>query len=156
MRVPSSSHCAAALRIGRLARDLMDAEFTEVLVELDGFKVSIGGDYHETLLWVSGAGPAVVRELSQRVQADAILQHEFGNAQLVELKAAGFLSEEIPVIPLDEVIETAQRVAAQMPRELRCTALGGLSTTQTSLAIEQELAARKIAAGGSQCSCLSR
>ena len=35
MRGPSSSHCAAALRIGRLARDLMDGKFTEVLVEFD-------------------------------------------------------------------------------------------------------------------------
>ncbi|MES2595581.1 MAG: L-serine ammonia-lyase, iron-sulfur-dependent, subunit alpha [Verrucomicrobiota bacterium] len=35
MRGPSSSHCAAALRIGRLARDLMDADITEVLVEFD-------------------------------------------------------------------------------------------------------------------------
>ena len=35
MRGPSSSHCAAALRIGRLARDLMGGEFGEVLVEFD-------------------------------------------------------------------------------------------------------------------------
>jgi L-serine dehydratase len=35
MRGPSSSHCAAALRIGRLARDLMAGEITEVLVEFD-------------------------------------------------------------------------------------------------------------------------
>jgi L-serine dehydratase len=35
MRGPSSSHCAAALRIGRLARDLMDGEITDVLVEFD-------------------------------------------------------------------------------------------------------------------------
>ena len=35
MRGPSSSHCAAALRIGRLARDLMGGEFNEVLVEFD-------------------------------------------------------------------------------------------------------------------------
>jgi L-serine dehydratase len=35
MRGASSSHCAAALRIGRLARDLMDAEITSVLVEFD-------------------------------------------------------------------------------------------------------------------------
>ena len=52
------------------------------------------------------------------------------------------------VIPLDEVIETARRVAGQMPRELRCTALGGLSTTPTSLAITQSLAAKKAAACG--------
>src|SRR5687767_12951879 len=35
MRGSSSSHCAAALRIGRLARDLMDADLTRVLVEFD-------------------------------------------------------------------------------------------------------------------------
>src|SRR5512140_3945952 len=35
MRGPSSSHCAAALRIGRLARDLMDGDIQEVLVEFD-------------------------------------------------------------------------------------------------------------------------
>jgi L-serine dehydratase len=33
MRGPSSSHCAAAVRIGRLARDLMGGEISEVLVE---------------------------------------------------------------------------------------------------------------------------
>ncbi|MHB1034385.1 MAG: L-serine ammonia-lyase, iron-sulfur-dependent, subunit alpha [Pirellulales bacterium] len=56
-----------------------------------------------------------------------------------------------PVIPLDEVIETAKRVGAQMPRELRCTALGGLSTTATSLAIEKSLTAKKEASCGSAC-----
>jgi L-serine dehydratase len=58
-----------------------------------------------------------------------------------------------PVIPLDEVIETAQRVAGQMPRELRCTAMGGLSITPTSKAIELRLAAKKAASFGSGCAC---
>src|SRR5210317_220919 len=35
MRGPSSSHSAASLRIGRLARDLMEGELTEVVVEYD-------------------------------------------------------------------------------------------------------------------------
>ena len=35
MRGPSSSHCAASLRIGRLARDLMDSQIDEVLIEFD-------------------------------------------------------------------------------------------------------------------------
>lgn len=52
------------------------------------------------------------------------------------------LADFDPVIPLDEVIATARRVAEQMPRELRCTALGGLSITPTSLALEKQLAAR--------------
>ncbi len=44
-----------------------------------------------------------------------------------------------PVIPLDEVIETMDRVGRSLPRELRCTALGGLSITQTSKEIEARL-----------------
>jgi L-serine dehydratase len=35
MRGPSSSHCAAAVRIGSLARDLMGGEFDEVLIQFD-------------------------------------------------------------------------------------------------------------------------
>ena len=35
MRGPSSSHCAAALRIGRMALDLMDKNLNRVLVEFD-------------------------------------------------------------------------------------------------------------------------
>ncbi|MEL7266164.1 MAG: L-serine ammonia-lyase, iron-sulfur-dependent, subunit alpha, partial [Planctomycetota bacterium] len=35
MRGPSSSHCAAALRIGRMARDLMNGKIQTVLVEFD-------------------------------------------------------------------------------------------------------------------------
>jgi L-serine dehydratase len=64
------------------------------------------------------------------------------------------LADYDPVIPFDEVIETAQRVAGQMPRELRCTALGGLSITKTSLAIEEKLAAKKAAPCGTpSCGC---
>jgi L-serine dehydratase len=44
-----------------------------------------------------------------------------------------------PVIPLDEVIEAMDRVGRALPRELRCTALGGLSITPTSRAIEARL-----------------
>ena len=50
-----------------------------------------------------------------------------------------------PVIPLDEVIDAARRVAGQMPRELRCTALGGLSITPAAQAL-------KPGCGGFSCS----
>jgi L-serine dehydratase len=43
------------------------------------------------------------------------------------------------VIPLDEVIDTMDRVGRSIPMELRCTALGGLSITPTSKAIEKKL-----------------
>ena len=43
------------------------------------------------------------------------------------------------VIPLDETIAAAKAVAERMPREHRCTALGGLAVTPTSLAIQKRL-----------------
>lgn len=58
-----------------------------------------------------------------------------------------------PVIPFDEVVQTAKRVALQMPRELRCTNLGGLSLTPTSQAIEARLAANKAAGCQAGCGC---
>jgi L-serine dehydratase len=53
------------------------------------------------------------------------------------------LADYDSVIPLDEVIESAKRVAAHMPRELRCTALGGLSITKAARNLERKLATRK-------------
>ena len=35
MRGPSSSHCAASLRIGRICRDLMDGEIKTVIIQYD-------------------------------------------------------------------------------------------------------------------------
>ena len=44
-----------------------------------------------------------------------------------------------PVIPLGEVLDAMDRVGKSLPCELRCTALGGLSTTNTSLKIAKDL-----------------
>jgi L-serine dehydratase len=49
------------------------------------------------------------------------------------------LADYDPVIPLDEVIATMAQVGPSLPHELRCTALGGLSITPTSKAIERRL-----------------
>ena len=45
-----------------------------------------------------------------------------------------------PVIPLDETIAAAKSVAERMPREHRCTSLGGLAATPTAKALEKRLA----------------
>ena len=57
-----------------------------------------------------------------------------------------------PLIPLDEVVDAAKAVAERMPREHRCTSLGGLAATPTSLRIEQRLAAAK-GGGCAGCGC---
>ena len=46
------------------------------------------------------------------------------------------------VIPFDEVVGAARRVSHNMPREHRCTSLGGLATTPTAIRLSAELAAR--------------
>jgi L-serine dehydratase len=57
-----------------------------------------------------------------------------------------------PLIPLDEVIDAAKHVSESMPREHRCTSLGGLAITPTSLEIERKLASLKGKGCGS-CHC---
>jgi hypothetical protein len=56
------------------------------------------------------------------------------------------------VIPFDEVVDAAKTVAERMPREHRCTALGGLSDTPTSRSIEKRLAAAR-GCGSGGCGC---
>ena len=51
------------------------------------------------------------------------------------------------LIPLDEVLDAHREISESMARELRCTALGGLSITPTSKAIELQLL-RASARGG--------
>jgi len=51
------------------------------------------------------------------------------------------LADYSMVIPLDEVIDTMDAVGKSLPSELRCTALGGLSITPASKAIDKRLQA---------------
>jgi L-serine dehydratase len=50
------------------------------------------------------------------------------------------LADYDPVIPLDEVIGAMDEVGRMLPSALRCTALGGLSMTAASKAMEKHLA----------------
>jgi len=43
------------------------------------------------------------------------------------------------LVPLDEVLQAFDKVGRSLPRELRCTALGGLSVTKTAQQIEASL-----------------
>lgn len=51
------------------------------------------------------------------------------------------------LIPFDEVVVAMNKVAHQIPRELRCTNLGGLSITPTAHSIAEKLA------GNASCGC---
>jgi L-serine dehydratase len=228
MRGPSSSHCAAALRIGRLARDLMDGEITEVLVEfdragslptthesqgsdmglfggllgweadderlpesakalaeagiklrietvdvgdphpntyrltlknsrethsliaistgggmmvvlsIDGVTLHMDGGYHETLIWVP-IGTAA------HFEADEVIVHNLGNAQLIQVKSDRFVGSEVSLTTkrLSPVLPVPSRKNLRVPFTSCADMLahdGAQNTPLWQLAVEYERA----------------
>jgi len=115
-----------------------------------------GGDLQQSLaaasLALQNSFGMTCDPIANRVEAPCLGKNIMAAANALAC-ANMALADFDPVIPLDEVIETAQRVAEQMPRELRCTALGGLSITRTSQAIERRLAAAKATSCTNCSSC---
>ena len=57
------------------------------------------------------------------------------------------------LVPFDEVVVAMNKVAHKIPRELRCTNLGGLSTTPTANRIAEKLASKAGCGCGGKVSC---
>ncbi|MCP4538618.1 MAG: serine dehydratase [Chloroflexi bacterium] len=200
MRGPSSSHCAAAVRIGRLIRDLMDGEIKEIwiefdsngslarthvsqgsdmglfggllgweatdvrltksaqairdagiqvhidisdygfehpntyrfwiknsieqhqvtaistgggmieIIEIDGLKLSIAGDYYETLVYLDSDGEKILSYLTENTDADDILLLKGPDTQFIEIKAQKFLEEQV----ISELGSTCARSVKQL------------------------------------------
>ena len=206
MRGPSSSHCAAAVRIGLMVRDLMDGEIQDVLiefdpdgslatthesqgsdmglfggllgwkatderladslegireagievkieitpldmdhpntyrmtvanaaethtltaistgggiievVEIDGVKVSMSGDYYETLIYFNGDGNRLLKHLTEKISADAIHLQQGKTARFVEIKSQIFLDRDtIEVLRTQFEIQTIKQIAPVLP-----------------------------------------
>jgi L-serine dehydratase len=76
--------------------------------------------------------------VANRVEAPCLGRNVAGAANAIacaNMAVAGYDH----LIPLDEVLDAHREVSERMARELRCTALGGLSVTPTSKAIEARL-----------------
>ena len=193
MRGPSSSHCAAGLRIGKIARDLMGGAIQEVFIsfdpdgslatthesqgsdmglcggflgweatderlphsmsalqaagiqvhfliesygathpntykmllknavethtltaistgggmveilEIDGFKLSMLGDYYETLIYLNGDAPDLFSLLKENLHVDEVYLLSGPAGQMIEVKAQSFINEqtlqEMPLKP---------------------------------------------------------
>lgn len=54
------------------------------------------------------------------------------------------LADFDPLIPFDQVVDAHAAISRMMPREIRCTGLGGLSVTAASKAIQADLITRKM------------
>ncbi|MEM7393614.1 MAG: L-serine ammonia-lyase, iron-sulfur-dependent, subunit alpha, partial [Verrucomicrobiota bacterium] len=101
-----------------------------------------GGDTTQSLAAASMAFQNVLGlvcdPVANRVEAPCLGRNVAGAANALSsanMALAGF----DPLIPLDQVLDAHRDISESMPRELRCTALGGLSITPASKAIEQRL-----------------
>ena len=206
MRGPSSSHCAAALRIGRAARDLMEGKIGEVLIkfdtngslatthasqgsdmglfggllgwdttderlvespiaisaagikvdikigaygaahpntymltlknssethtlvaistgggmieviEIDGIRLSLAGDYFETLIYVNSNGSDLFQKFKEQLDADAVLLLGEDGHQIIEVKAQAFLDDSIISEPFSAgVIRSVKKISPMLP-----------------------------------------
>jgi L-serine dehydratase len=76
--------------------------------------------------------------IANRVEAPCLGRNIAGAANAIacaNIALAGYNH----LIPLDEVLDAHRQISESMARELRCTALGGLSITKTSKEIEARL-----------------
>lgn len=76
--------------------------------------------------------------VANRVEAPCLGRNIAGASNAV-VSANMALAGYQHLIPLDEVLDAHREISENMARELRCTALGGLSITPTSKAIEAKL-----------------
>ncbi len=76
--------------------------------------------------------------IANRVEAPCLGKNVLAAANALSAANMGLANFDA-LIPLDEVIAAMDQVGRSLPHELRCTALGGLSLTDTSRAIEDRL-----------------
>ncbi len=206
MRGPSSSHCAAAVRIGRIARDLMNGDIDDVLIQfdpegslattheaqgsdmglfggllgweatderlpssaealkeagvtveieitplvskhpntyqmrlqnateshtltalstgggiieiiaIDGFSLSLKGDYFETLIYLSAKDENLLDYLNTNITADEIIEHENSGQYLLEIKSQAALPKGLfPTLHSEFPIHTLKTITPVLP-----------------------------------------
>ncbi|MBK8976365.1 MAG: L-serine ammonia-lyase, iron-sulfur-dependent, subunit alpha [Planctomycetes bacterium] len=101
-----------------------------------------GGDAAQALSAASHALQNVLGlvcdPIANRVEAPCLGRNIAGAANALACANVALAGYD-HLIPLDEVLDAHRRISEDMARELRCTALGGLSITPTSKAIEARL-----------------
>ena len=68
------------------------------VIKIDGVKVSMAGDYYETLIYLDLDGRKLLEYLSENVETDEILLLGDSGKQFIEVKAQRFLAEEIVAV----------------------------------------------------------
>ncbi len=61
------------------------------IIDIDGVKVSLAGDYFETLIYVGSDGDQLLAHLKENIQFDEIIALRSGEIQFLEIKSQRFL-----------------------------------------------------------------
>jgi L-serine dehydratase len=150
---PTAGACAALPGAVIAMAESMDLDETEMAKAM--LVTLAGGTRDQAIAAASLAFQSMLGlicdPIANRVEAPCLGKNVMAAANALSC-ANMALADFDPLIPLDEVIDAAKSVAERMPREHRCTSLGGLAVTPTSLEIERKLAALKGAGCGS-CGC---
>ena len=65
------------------------------ITKIDGFQVSMEGDYYETLVYLDAKDSRIFDLLNERVEADDITLLENRDARMIEIKAQRFLEDNL-------------------------------------------------------------
>jgi L-serine dehydratase len=65
------------------------------VIEIDGVKISMAGDYYETLIYFESDEDRLLAHLVENISADEIHILRGEAAQLIEIKSGGFLDQEM-------------------------------------------------------------
>jgi len=83
------------------------------IVAIDGVALSVAGDYHETLIGLSGAGDALIGFLKNQTTADAVINHQ---NRWVEVKSQASLPDAlIEQLGARPNVETIHRLRPVLP-----------------------------------------
>ncbi len=101
-----------------------------------------GGDWQQALgaasLALQNSFGLTCDPIANRVEAPCLGKNVMAAANALacaNMALAGYRH----LIPVDEVLQAFDKVGRSLPRELRCSALGGLSVTKTAQQIEAAL-----------------
>jgi L-serine dehydratase len=104
---PRETHTLTAISIG--------GGIIEV-VDIDGVKVSMSGDYYETLVYFNGDGNQLLKHLKETISADEIRLFHGKAAQFVEIKSRRFLDQDtISTLRSQFEILTIKQIAPVLP-----------------------------------------
>ena len=107
-----------------------------------GLVTMMGGDLEQSLtaasLALQNSLGMICDPIANRVEAPCLGKNVMAASNALSCTNMALANYQ-HLIPLDQVIQTMAKVSEQMARELRCTALGGLSVTAAAKEIEKKL-----------------